>query len=71
MLDGYGIVGESEDTVKLAKCKGKTRLFGSSSEILVLDLEVSDGQNVVLDNTLHGPRPVVYLKLGPVFLECG
>lgn len=67
-VDADRVVGETEDTVKLAKGESKTGLRGSLGKVLTLDLQVADGQDVVGHDTLHGARTILDLEFGAVLL---
>lgn len=58
----------TEDSVKSAKGKSQARLLSSFGEVKVLDLQVSDGHNIVGNETLHAAGAILDLKLGPVLL---
>lgn len=68
VLDRDGVVREAEDTVKLSKRKRESRLLCRLAKVLVLDLEVADGQDIVRNDPLHRTGAVVDLELGPVGL---
>ena len=52
----------------LAKSKGKSRLFSSFSEILVGEVEISNFQDVIGDETLHGTSTILDGEGGAVGL---
>lgn len=52
----------------LAKCKGKTRLFGGLSKQLVLDGDVTDSQGVLGYEAFHRARTILDLECRAVGL---
>jgi len=61
-----GVVRETEDTVKLAKGKGESGLFGRLGKVLVLDGEVADDDRVLRDKALERAGAVSDGKIGTV-----
>lgn len=69
--DRDGVVGQSEDTIKLAEREGESGLDGRLGKVLVLDGEVTNGENIVGDDSFEGSRTVLDLELGAVGLVSG
>lgn len=68
VLNGNGVIAQTQNTVEAAEQEGQARLAGSLGEILVLDLKVADGDDIVGDETLQAARAVVDLEAGAVLL---
>ena len=66
MVDRDSVVGQAEDTVKLAKGKGKSGLLGGLGKVLVLDAQVTDGDSVLGNKALERSRAVTDGKVGAV-----
>lgn len=71
MVDRDGVVGETEDTVKLAKGKRESGLLGGLGKVLVLDGEIADNDGVLRDKALERAGAVSDGKLGAVGLVRG
>jgi hypothetical protein len=67
-VHGNAVIAETEDTVEATKGESQTGLLSGLSEVLVLDLEVADGDNIIGDETRQAARSVVDLELGAIFL---
>lgn len=63
LVDGDGVVAQAKNTIETAKGKGKAGLVGGLSKVLVLDLQVTDGHNVVGDEARQAARAVLDLKI--------
>lgn len=64
-----GVETETEDTIEFAKGESQTRLAGGLGKVLVLDFEVTDGDNIVRDKALQAARAVLDGELTAVLLE--
>lgn len=71
LVHGDGVVTKTEDAVEAAKGKGQTRLAGGLGEVLLLDLDVADGNVVLGHEAGQAARAVVDLELGAVGLVGG
>lgn len=68
LVDGDGVVSQTQDTIKAAEGKGQTRLASSLGEVLLLDLQVADLQGVLRHEAAQAARAVADLELGTVLL---
>lgn len=68
LVDGDGIVAETQDTVEAAEGEGQTGLTSGLSKVLSLDLEVTDGEVIIGDETGQTATAVVDLKVRSVLL---
>lgn len=67
-LDTDSVVAKTHDTIEPAEGKGKTRLGGGLSEVLVLDLEVADLEDILRDEAAERTGSIADLELGAVLL---
>lgn len=68
LVDGDGVVAETQDTVETAKGKGQTGLAGRLREELVLDLQVTDGNDVLRDEAAQASGSIADAELGAILL---
>lgn len=61
-VDADSVISESQDAIKSAKGKGKTRLGSGFSEKLVLDCQITNGDGVLRNVTTERTRAVLNLK---------
>lgn len=47
MIDGDGVVAETEDAVEAAKGESKTWLVGGFAKILIFDCQIAYAQDIV------------------------
>lgn len=66
VVDRDSIVGETQDTVKLAKGESESGLLGRLGKVLVLDRKITDGDGVLRDEALERSRAVSDGKVGSV-----
>lgn len=71
VVDRDGVVGQAHDTIKATKGKGQTGLLGSLGKVLALDLEVTDLDIIVGDETRQAAGSVVDLEFTTVLLVGG
>lgn len=69
LVDGDGVVSETEDAVESAKGKSQAGLLSSFSEELVLDLEVTDGDSILRNESAQATRAVLNSERGAVLTE--
>lgn len=67
-VDGDGVVGQTKDAIKAAKGKSKAGFAGGLGKVLILDLEVTDGENIVGYEASQATRAVMDLEVGSVGL---
>jgi hypothetical protein len=70
-VDGQSVEAHAQNTVETAESKGKTGLAGGLGKVLTLDLEVTNGESVLGDETLHATGAVADLEVGAVLLVRG
>ena len=70
VVDRNGVITETQDTIKSTKGKSQARLAGGFTEELVLDLKVSNPQNVLGDVACNLARAVADTELGSILLVC-
>lgn len=70
VVDGNRVIAQTQDAIEATKSKSQTRLAGDFSKELVFDLEVSNPQKVLGDETCNLARAVADAKLGPILLVC-
>lgn len=71
LVDGDGVVAQTQDTVEAAKGKGQARLAGRLSEVLVLDLQIADLKDVIGDEAAQAAGSVADAELRAVLLVGG
>ena len=71
MVDGDGIVSHSENPIKSAKGKGKTRFLSSFCEKLVLDLQSGEIQGIGADESGKTTTTVSDLEICSILLVRG
>lgn len=54
----------------LSESEGKPGFLRSLSKILLGDLEVTDGKQIIGDKAFHGAGAILNLKLGAILLVC-
>lgn len=69
-VDGDAVVGEAENTIEPAKSEGQAGFFGGLGKVLILDLEIADGKDVVGDKTTQAAGAVVDLEVTAIGLVC-
>jgi len=69
-VDRDRVICKTQDAVELAESKGKTRLLGGFSKILVANSEVTYGELVLRDIALHRTRAILDGELGTIGLVC-
>ena len=62
LVDGDGIISETQNTVESAEGESKTGFLGSFSEDLVLDLEIANSHMVLGDKSAKASRAISDLK---------
>lgn len=68
MVDSNGVIGQAEDTVKLAEGESKTRLLCSLREVDAGNGEVANPESVLGDEALHGARSILDREVGAIGL---
>ena len=71
LVYGDGVVSKTQDTIESTECEGKTWLFGSFGEDLVLNLKVSNTHDILGNVSAKASRAISNLEGGPVLLVCG
>jgi hypothetical protein len=69
LVDGDGVVSKTEDAIKSTEGESQTGLLGSFSEELILDLEVTDGDDILGDESAQAARAVLDSEGGAVLAE--
>ncbi len=71
LVDGDGVIAKTQNTVEATESKSQARLVSGLGKVGVLDLEVTNGDNVVGDEASQAARAVVDLKIAAVLLVSG
>lgn len=71
LVDGDGVVAQSENTVKPAKGKSKTRLIGGLSKVLLHNLQITNLECVLRHKPAELAGSVLDGKLGAIRLVGG
>lgn len=51
LIDGDGVVSQTQDTIETAESEGQTGLAGGLGKVLLADLQVADLQGILRDET--------------------
>lgn len=68
LVDGNGIITKTHNSVESAKGKGESWLLCGLREVLVLDLQVADGDGVLGNVAAETARAIADLEVGTVLL---
>lgn len=68
LVDGDGVIAQTQDTVELTEDEGKAGLLGCLSEVLVLNLDVTNLDGVLRHETTQATRSVSDGEFGAVLL---
>jgi hypothetical protein len=71
VVDRDGVIGQTQDTIEATEGESQTGLLGSLGKVLALDLEVTDLDIIVGDETRQAAGSVVDLELTAVLLVGG
>lgn len=68
LVDGDGVIAQTQDAIETTKGKGQTGLAGGLREELVLDLQVTDRNDILRYEATQASRSVTDAELGAVLL---
>lgn len=71
LVDGDGIITQTQNTVKATESKGKTRLARGLGKVLPLDLQVSNLHVILGNKSAETARAVSDGEFGSIALVCG
>ena len=69
-VDTDGVVAKAHDAVEPAESKSETRLRGGLGKVLVLDLEVTNLEDIIGDEAAERTGSIADLELRAVLLVC-
>lgn len=70
-VDTDGVVTQTHDSIEATKGKGKAGLRSGLGEVLLLDLQITNLESVLRDETFKRTGSVTNGEIGSVLLVCG